>query len=217
MLTVHPQVRQHCAIHHICLQKLHVVLVLCIRSFREESGTQAGGAKCQSWRLEAAAVQVLTYGVDAMRARFEFLHGLGLSRKEAAGVLARCPTVLSLSVQANLWPKVEYLTQELSGTARSLTTWPVYLTLSLQHRCVALQWGTQLRCPVASCLPRSCVALPRGHSMWCAEALPALMLSVMPAMVTLLLSSSSIACKSRPAARHLSCRVLHGRLPRCHR
>ncbi|CAK0785304.1 hypothetical protein CVIRNUC_008511 [Coccomyxa viridis] len=80
--------------------------------------------------------QVLTYGVDAMRARFEFLHGLGLSRKEAAGVLARCPTVLSLSVQANLWPKVEYLTQELSGNARSLTTWPVYLTLSLQHRII---------------------------------------------------------------------------------
>ena len=68
----------------------------------------------------------------------------GCRAKRRRGVLARCPTVLSLSVQANLWPKVEYLTQELSGTARSLTTWPVYLTLSLQHRCVALQLGNQL-------------------------------------------------------------------------
>ena len=99
---------------------------------------------------------MLTYGVDAMRARFEFLHGLGLSRKEAAGVLARCPTVLSLSVQANLWPKVEYLTQELSGTARSLTTWPVYLTLSLQHRCVCLtRWPT--RCGILK--PCACCAV----------------------------------------------------------
>ena len=81
---------------------------------------------------------MLTYSVDAMRARFEFLHGLGLSRKEAAGILARCPAVLGLSVEANLWPKVEYLTKDLRGSARSLTTWPVYLTLSLQHRCVAL-------------------------------------------------------------------------------
>ena len=50
MLTVHPQVRQTCALHHICLQDHHVVLVLCIRSFREESGTQVGSAGRQSQR-----------------------------------------------------------------------------------------------------------------------------------------------------------------------
>ncbi len=150
---------------------------------------------------------MLTYGVDAMRARFEFLHGLGLSRKEAAGVLARCPTVLSLSVQANLWPKVEYLTQELSGNARSLTTWPVYLTLSLQHRCVALPLGNWMCYPEASCLPLSCVILPMGALRCCAEALSISILFVMPGMLTpqrlssVLLFCSSIACMSRPAAR----------------
>ena len=68
------------------------------------------------------------------RARFEFLHGLGLTRKEAAAVLARCPTVLGLSVHSNLWPKVKYLTKALKGTADSLVSCPTYLTLSLQHR-----------------------------------------------------------------------------------
>lgn len=77
---------------------------------------------------------MLSYSVAAMRGRFNFLHSLGLTRGEAAAVLARCPTVLSLSVEANLWPKVEYLTQQLHGTADSLVACPVYLTLSLQHR-----------------------------------------------------------------------------------
>ena len=80
-------------------------------------------------------MQALTYSVSQMRAHFEFLHGLGLTRKEAAAVLARCPTVLGLSVDANLWPKVEYLTKGLKGTAESLVSCPTYLTLSLQHRC----------------------------------------------------------------------------------
>ena len=84
-------------------------------------------------------MQVLTYSVSNMRARFEFLHGLGLTRKEAAAILARCPTVLGLSVDANLWPKVEYLTKGLKGTAESLVSCPAYLTLSLQHRCSSAQ------------------------------------------------------------------------------
>lgn len=83
---------------------------------------------------QTACVQVLAYSVSNMRARFEFLHGLGLTRKEAAAILARCPTVLGLSVDANLWPKVEYLTKGLKGTADSLVSCPAYLTLSLQHR-----------------------------------------------------------------------------------
>ena len=85
--------------------------------------------------LTRAHAQALSYNVSKVRARFTFLHGLGLTRQEAASVVARCPTVLGLSVEANLWPKVEYLSSGLNRTADTLVTFPKYLTLSLQHRC----------------------------------------------------------------------------------
>jgi hypothetical protein len=79
-------------------------------------------------------VQVLGCREESLRKRLNFLRGANLSRAEVASIVTRCPQVLLLSVEENLWPKLEYLTQHMGRTAESLITCPVYLTLSLHER-----------------------------------------------------------------------------------
>ena len=80
-----------------------------------------------------AEAQVLQLSVSSMRERFDFLHSLGLTREEITAICSRTP-VLSLSVEANLAPKVEYMTQQMQHHVSSLAKYPSFLTLSLQHR-----------------------------------------------------------------------------------
>jgi hypothetical protein len=77
---------------------------------------------------------VLNGRVESLRKRVDFLRSIGLSAGEAASVIGRCPSVLILSVENNLWPKVEYLTQHMRGSPDRLVSCPVYLTLSLNNR-----------------------------------------------------------------------------------
>ena len=83
--------------------------------------------------IAAAKAQVLQLSVSSMRQRFHFLRSLGLTREETTAICSRSH-VLSLSVEANLAPKVEYLTQQMQHHVGSLAKYPSFLTLSLQHR-----------------------------------------------------------------------------------
>jgi hypothetical protein len=84
--------------------------------------------------IVVAEAQVLQLSVSSMRERFNFLHSLGLTREEITAICSRTH-VLSLSVEANLAPKVVYLTQQMQHHVSSLAKYPSFLTLSLQHRC----------------------------------------------------------------------------------
>lgn len=85
--------------------------------------------------IAVAKAQVLQLSVSSVRERFDFLHSLGLTREEITAICSRAH-VLSLSVEANLAPKVEYLTQQMQHHVSSLAKYPSFLTLSLQHRWV---------------------------------------------------------------------------------
>lgn len=80
------------------------------------------------------AAQVLACNEARLRKRLAFLQRIGLSDSEAAIVISRCPQVLMLSVENNIWPKFDYLTQHMGGSAQSIVACPVYLTLSLNKR-----------------------------------------------------------------------------------
>lgn len=97
--------------------------------------------------MTAGAVQVLACNDANLRKRVAFLQRMGLSDSEAALVISRCPQVLMLSVENNIWPKFEYLTQHMGGSAQSIVTCPVFLTLSLNERCDKQYWGATLLSP----------------------------------------------------------------------
>ncbi len=80
--------------------------------------------------------QVLCLSQSSVSKRLHFLRTIGLSQADAASVVARCPSVLALDVDCNLWPKYNYLTEHLEGSAASIMSCPVYLTLSLKGRSV---------------------------------------------------------------------------------
>ena len=80
--------------------------------------------------------QVLQYRVEAMQEKVSYLRHIGMGAADVPVCLMRLPQLLCLDVRNNLIPKYNYLTEQMGGTVRSVTTFPAYFSLSLPGRCV---------------------------------------------------------------------------------
>lgn len=66
--------------------------------------------------------------------KIEFLKGLGFTHEEVANMVVRSPGLLTLSVEKNLRPKVEFFLREMNGDAAELKRFPQYFSFSLERR-----------------------------------------------------------------------------------
>jgi len=100
------------------------------------TGESVGMSPEQVARAVAAHPQVLHYRIPAMKRRVDYLAGLGLSAEHVASVLSTMPQIFSLDVEANMRPKVQYLTAQMGATSETLVKYPGILSLSLANRIV---------------------------------------------------------------------------------
>ncbi|CAL8471529.1 g11071 [Coccomyxa elongata] len=143
--TLRPRLAYLCGISHLPAEGIGPVIVRAPSVMDTSTDTlrmrvallrEAGLNKKQIARMFVAQPQVLCLSQSSVSKRLHFLHTIGLSQADAASVVARCPSVLALDVDCNLWPKYNYLTQHLEGSAASILSCPVYLTLSLKGRII---------------------------------------------------------------------------------
>ncbi|POO03514.1 Mitochodrial transcription termination factor [Trema orientale] len=66
--------------------------------------------------------------------KIEYLQSMGLSYDEVVTMVLRSPGLLTLSVQNNLVPKVEYFLREMKGDVVELRRFPQYFSFSLEAK-----------------------------------------------------------------------------------
>ncbi|RWR72362.1 transcription termination factor MTEF1, chloroplastic [Cinnamomum micranthum f. kanehirae] len=77
---------------------------------------------------------LLNLRVGKLQEKIRFLESLGLSREEARRVCARLPAIFGYSVENNLMPKFEFLTDVMGRTIEELKGFPQYFAFSLEKR-----------------------------------------------------------------------------------
>lgn len=66
--------------------------------------------------------------------KLKYLESLGLSRDDAVGMVLRCPSLLTFSIENNFKPKYEYLAEVMEKTMEELKEFPQYFAFSLEKR-----------------------------------------------------------------------------------
>ncbi|XP_074269596.1 transcription termination factor MTEF1, chloroplastic [Silene latifolia] len=66
--------------------------------------------------------------------KLEYLINLGFSRDEAIGMVLRCPSLFTFSIENNFKPKLEYFVGEMKGDLEELKEFPQYFAFSLEKR-----------------------------------------------------------------------------------
>lgn len=62
------------------------------------------------------------------------LVSFGFSKKDAVGMVLRCPSLFTFSVENNFQPKFEYFDVEMEGKLEELRDFPQYFAFSLEKR-----------------------------------------------------------------------------------
>lgn len=63
-----------------------------------------------------------------------FLESIGFSRSEAIGMVLRCPTLFTFSIENNFKPKLDYFMSGIKGKLENLKEFPQYFAFSLEKR-----------------------------------------------------------------------------------
>ncbi|XP_020586555.1 transcription termination factor MTEF1, chloroplastic isoform X2 [Phalaenopsis equestris] len=71
---------------------------------------------------------------NTLMPKLQHLMRLGLSREEAVGMVLRCPSLLTFSIQNNYKPKYEYFVREMGGGLEELKDFPQFFAFSLDKR-----------------------------------------------------------------------------------
>lgn len=66
--------------------------------------------------------------------KLDYLVSLGFSRKDAVGMVRRCPGLFTFSIENNFKPKFEYFVEEMKGRLEELREFPQYFAFSLEKR-----------------------------------------------------------------------------------
>ncbi|XP_057830338.2 transcription termination factor MTEF1, chloroplastic [Cryptomeria japonica] len=66
--------------------------------------------------------------------KLEYLQSLGFSYKEAVEMVVRAPNIFRASVENNLQPKIDFLTNEMGRKVKELLDFPQYFGFSLEKR-----------------------------------------------------------------------------------
>ncbi|PKU71569.1 transcription termination factor MTEF1, chloroplastic [Dendrobium catenatum] len=71
---------------------------------------------------------------NTLMPKLQHLMGLGLSREEAVGMVLRCPSLFTFSIENNFKPKYDYFVNEMGGGLEELKEFPQYFAFSLEKR-----------------------------------------------------------------------------------
>ncbi|GKU99518.1 hypothetical protein SLEP1_g12358 [Rubroshorea leprosula] len=66
--------------------------------------------------------------------KIQFLQSLGFEEKEVRRMVVRSPGLLTLSVESNMVPKLEYFLKEMKGDLKELKRFPQYFSFSLEKK-----------------------------------------------------------------------------------
>lgn len=66
--------------------------------------------------------------------KLKYLESLGLSRDETVGMVLRCPSLLTFSIENNYKPKYEYFVEVMEKKMEELKEFPQYFSFSLEKR-----------------------------------------------------------------------------------
>lgn len=83
---------------------------------------------------------LLNTRVQKLRGKIKFLKSIGLGYEEAKRVCRRMPAIFGYSVEENLRPKYEFLTEEMERSLEELKDFPQYFGFSLQKRIAPRHW-----------------------------------------------------------------------------
>lgn len=79
---------------------------------------------------------LLNTRVDKLQEKVTFFKGIGYSYEESAKFCARFPAIFGYSIEHNLWPKYEYLVEDMKRDLEELKLFPQYFAFSLRNRIV---------------------------------------------------------------------------------
>lgn len=79
--------------------------------------------------------------------------GLGYTKEEAIGMVLRCPSLFTFSIENNFKPKIEYFLGEMKGKLEDIKEFPQYFAFSLEKRIKprhleVLQSGVEVPLPI---------------------------------------------------------------------
>ncbi|GMH01464.1 hypothetical protein Nepgr_003303 [Nepenthes gracilis] len=66
--------------------------------------------------------------------KLDYLVSLGFTKGEAVGMVLRCPSLFTFSIENNFKPKVEFFVGEMKGSLEELKDFPQYFAFSLEKR-----------------------------------------------------------------------------------
>lgn len=101
---------------------------------------------CQTSLLLVSSVE------ETLVPKLEYLQSLGFSYKDTVKMVLRSPPLLTLSIEKNFAPKVEYFVKEMKGDLKELKEFPQYFSFSLErkikprHR-VLVEYGLSMPLP----------------------------------------------------------------------
>ncbi|KAI3888638.1 hypothetical protein MKX03_030915 [Papaver bracteatum] len=88
--------------------------------------------------LEALAYQdsiLLVSSVEnTLLPKLDYLQSIGFSKDDVIGMVLRCPSLLTFSIENNYKPKFGYYMEEMGGSLEELKEFPQYFTFSLEKR-----------------------------------------------------------------------------------
>lgn len=68
--------------------------------------------------------------------KISFLESVGFSKEEAKRACVRLPAIFGYSIDNNLWPKFQYLVEEMERSVEELKEFPQYFGFSLEKKIV---------------------------------------------------------------------------------
>lgn len=77
--------------------------------------------------------------------KMEFLKSLGFTHIEVCNMVVRSPGLLTLSVEKNLVPKLEFFLKEMNGDVAELKRFPQYFSFSLERKIKPRFWMLRQR------------------------------------------------------------------------
>ncbi|CAH9096714.1 unnamed protein product [Cuscuta epithymum] len=69
-----------------------------------------------------------------LKPKIEYLMGLGFTYIEVVNMVLRCPGLLTLSIDKNYMPKVDYFLKEMNGDLEELKVFPQFFSFSLERK-----------------------------------------------------------------------------------
>ncbi|KAH6825643.1 Mitochondrial transcription termination factor family protein [Perilla frutescens var. hirtella] len=84
--------------------------------------------------------------------KLDYLVSLGFSKNDAVGMVLRCPTLFTFSIENNFKPKLEYFSEEMEGKLEEIKEFPQYFAFSLENR-IKPRHMEVVRCGVKVALP----------------------------------------------------------------